>query len=188
VYAIWPGPIGRGGLNVWRVAHRSLSTATALLLGDSATAPAVDAGPATVRPPNRDSLSHGSSAAGRFLAAGMPARCAGRIVHADSLTFSFDDADMDVVLFDGPTTVLSVSQRRSFIGAVRQAIQARDRHCQHPPRSTSSTRSAPVSAGSTSKTTNTPRRGRRGRRRSRRRGSRLTGAVICATDSGPVTT
>ena len=57
---------------------------------------------------------------------------AGRILHPDTLTPCFDDADMDVVLFDGPTTVVSVSRRRSFTGAVRTAIQARDRHCQHP--------------------------------------------------------
>jgi hypothetical protein len=56
----------------------------------------------------------------------------GRIRHPDTLTGSFDDADMDVVLFDGPTTVVSVSHRRSFTGAVRKAIQARDRRCQHP--------------------------------------------------------
>ncbi len=39
---------------------------------------------------------------------------------------------MEVVLFDGPTTVLGTSRRRSFTGAVRRAIQVRDRHCQHP--------------------------------------------------------
>ena len=57
---------------------------------------------------------------------------AARIVHPATLTRYFDDADMDVVLFDGPTTILSVSHRRSFTGAVRRAIEARDRHCQHP--------------------------------------------------------
>jgi hypothetical protein len=39
---------------------------------------------------------------------------------------------MEVVLFDGPATVLSVSRRRSFTGALRRAIEVRDRHCQHP--------------------------------------------------------
>ena len=42
------------------------------------------------------------------------------------------DADVETILFDGPTTVLSVSHRRTFAGALRRAIQDRDRHCQHP--------------------------------------------------------
>jgi 5-methylcytosine-specific restriction endonuclease McrA len=43
-----------------------------------------------------------------------------------------DSAVLESVLFDGPTTVISVSKRRTFTGAVRRAIQVRDRHCQHP--------------------------------------------------------
>ena len=39
---------------------------------------------------------------------------------------------METILFDGPTTVLSVSHRRTFAGALRRGIQAHDRHCQHP--------------------------------------------------------
>jgi hypothetical protein len=42
------------------------------------------------------------------------------------------DTDLETILFDGPTTVISVSHRRGFTGAVRKAIAARDRHCQHP--------------------------------------------------------
>lgn len=42
------------------------------------------------------------------------------------------DADLETVLFDGPSTVLSVSQQRSFTGALRRAIEVRDRRCQHP--------------------------------------------------------
>jgi Domain of unknown function (DUF222) len=41
-------------------------------------------------------------------------------------------AEMESILFDGPTTVISVSKRRTFTGALRRAIQVRDRHCQHP--------------------------------------------------------
>jgi hypothetical protein len=41
-------------------------------------------------------------------------------------------ADIETVLFDGPSTVISVSRRRSFTGALRRAVQVRDRHCQHP--------------------------------------------------------
>jgi hypothetical protein len=41
-------------------------------------------------------------------------------------------ADLESILFDGPTSVISVSHRRTFTGALRRAIQVRDRHCQHP--------------------------------------------------------
>jgi hypothetical protein len=41
------------------------------------------------------------------------------------------EADLETVLFDGPSTVISVSHRRSFTGALRRAVQVRDRHCQH---------------------------------------------------------
>jgi hypothetical protein len=43
-----------------------------------------------------------------------------------------DTAELETVLFDGPMTVLGVSRRRSFAGALRRAIEVRDRHCQHP--------------------------------------------------------
>ena len=42
------------------------------------------------------------------------------------------DADLETILFDGPSTVISVSKRRTFTGALRRAIQVRDRRCQHP--------------------------------------------------------
>jgi hypothetical protein len=42
------------------------------------------------------------------------------------------DAMYEVVLFDGPTTVVSVSNKRLFTGALRRAVEVRDRHCQHP--------------------------------------------------------
>ncbi len=41
-------------------------------------------------------------------------------------------AELETVLFDGPSTIISVSRRRSFTGALRRAIEVRDRHCQHP--------------------------------------------------------
>jgi hypothetical protein len=41
------------------------------------------------------------------------------------------DADLETVLFDGPSTVISVSHRRGFTGALRRAVQVRDRHCRH---------------------------------------------------------
>jgi hypothetical protein len=42
------------------------------------------------------------------------------------------DADIERVVFDGPNRVISVSRRRRFTGALRRAIEVRDRHCQHP--------------------------------------------------------
>lgn len=42
------------------------------------------------------------------------------------------DADIESIVFDGPHRVMSVSQRRSFTGALRRAIEVRDRRCQHP--------------------------------------------------------
>lgn len=36
------------------------------------------------------------------------------------------------MLFDDASTVVSVSHRRTFTGALRRAIQVRDRRCQHP--------------------------------------------------------
>ena len=41
-------------------------------------------------------------------------------------------AELETVLFDGPSTVIAVSHRRSFTGALRRAVEVRDRHCQHP--------------------------------------------------------
>ena len=40
-------------------------------------------------------------------------------------------ADLETVLFDGPSTVISVSHRRTFTGALRRAVEVRDRRCQH---------------------------------------------------------
>jgi hypothetical protein len=41
-------------------------------------------------------------------------------------------ADIERIVFDGPDRVMSVSRRRSFTGALRRAIEVRDRWCQHP--------------------------------------------------------
>ncbi len=41
-------------------------------------------------------------------------------------------ADIERVVFDAADRVIGVSERRRFTGALRRAIQVRDRHCQHP--------------------------------------------------------
>lgn len=56
----------------------------------------------------------------------------GTVVAPGDLASWVDDAVIESVLFDGPSTVLSVSQQRSFTGKLRRAIEARDRRCQHP--------------------------------------------------------
>ncbi len=56
----------------------------------------------------------------------------GTIITPAHLTPFMTDAMLEVVLFDGPTTIVSVSRKRTFTGALRRAIEVRDRHCQHP--------------------------------------------------------
>lgn len=56
----------------------------------------------------------------------------GTIITPAHLAPFLTDAMLETVLFDGPTTVISVSKQRSFTGALRRAIEVRDRHCQHP--------------------------------------------------------
>ena len=56
----------------------------------------------------------------------------GTVITPAHLARFLTTAMLETVLFDGPTTVVSVSKRRTFTGALRRAIEVRDRHCQHP--------------------------------------------------------
>lgn len=56
----------------------------------------------------------------------------GTVLQPDELAGWVDDALMEAFLFDGPSVVLTASQKRTFTGKLRSAIQARDRRCQHP--------------------------------------------------------
>jgi hypothetical protein len=56
----------------------------------------------------------------------------GQVITPGTLIPWLGTAELETILFDGPTTVISVSKRRRFTGALRRAIQVRDRHCQHP--------------------------------------------------------
>ena len=56
----------------------------------------------------------------------------GTVLHPSELVPHLDAALIETVLFDGPHTVLGVSDRRTFTGALRRAIVARDRFCTHP--------------------------------------------------------
>ena len=55
----------------------------------------------------------------------------GTVVTPGSIFHYAGNADLEIVLFDGPTTVISVSHRRTFTGRLRRAVEVRDRHCQH---------------------------------------------------------
>ena len=56
----------------------------------------------------------------------------GTVLSPGQLVPLLSEADIERVVFDGPDRVLSVSRRRTFTGALRRAIEVRDRHCQHP--------------------------------------------------------
>jgi hypothetical protein len=55
----------------------------------------------------------------------------GAVLPTGDLVPHLTDAMLESILFDGPTTVVGVSQRRTFTGALRRAIQVRDRRCRH---------------------------------------------------------
>jgi hypothetical protein len=55
----------------------------------------------------------------------------GQVLTPDRLAPHIDAAVIESMIFDGPTRPLGVVQRRSFTGALRRAIQIRDRRCQH---------------------------------------------------------
>jgi hypothetical protein len=56
----------------------------------------------------------------------------GTVLTPDQLVPHLGAAEVETILFADPTTIISTSTRRSFTGRLRRAIEARDRHCQHP--------------------------------------------------------
>ena len=56
----------------------------------------------------------------------------GAVVSPSQLVPHLTGSMLESILFDGTTTVLGVSSQRTFRGALRSAIEARDRHCTHP--------------------------------------------------------
>ena len=42
-----------------------------------------------------------------------------------------EKVDIERIVFDGPSRILDLGQQRSFRGALRRALEVRDRHCQH---------------------------------------------------------
>jgi len=55
----------------------------------------------------------------------------GTVVHPDDLAEHLDSALLEAFLFDGSETVLTTSKQRTFRGALRRAVQVRDKRCQH---------------------------------------------------------
>ena len=57
----------------------------------------------------------------------------GTVVEPSELREFLADADIERIVFAGPSRVIDVGARtRFFTGALRRAIQVRDRHCQDP--------------------------------------------------------
>jgi len=57
----------------------------------------------------------------------------GTVVSPTQVFPLLSEADVERIVFDGPSRVIDVGVReRFFTGALRRAIQARDLHCQHP--------------------------------------------------------
>jgi hypothetical protein len=53
------------------------------------------------------------------------------VVRPEELVPSIDSAVVESFLFDGKSVVIAKSNQRTFTGALRRAIQVRDRRCQH---------------------------------------------------------
>lgn len=56
----------------------------------------------------------------------------GTVITPGQLVPHLGRLDIESILFGSPFHAISASSRRSFTGALRRAIEVRDRHCQHP--------------------------------------------------------
>ncbi len=56
----------------------------------------------------------------------------GTVLTPGQVASVLDEADIERVVFDTPSRVIDVSEQRCFTGALRRAIELRDRHCTHP--------------------------------------------------------
>lgn len=55
----------------------------------------------------------------------------GTVVSPATVAGLLDEAVIERIVWDGPSRVLDLGRARSFTGAARRAIEARDRHCTH---------------------------------------------------------
>jgi Rieske Fe-S protein len=57
----------------------------------------------------------------------------GTVVHPSEVARLLPDVDIERIVFASPSRVIDVSVRqRLYTGALRRAIEVRDRHCTHP--------------------------------------------------------
>ena len=56
----------------------------------------------------------------------------GTVIAPGTVAGLLDKAAIERVVFDGPDRVMAVGTTRLFTGALRRAIEVRDRHCTHP--------------------------------------------------------
>ena len=56
----------------------------------------------------------------------------GTVVTPGTVASPMDEALIERVVFDGPSRVIDLGRARRFTGAVRRALEVRDRHCMHP--------------------------------------------------------
>jgi Domain of unknown function (DUF222) len=56
----------------------------------------------------------------------------GTVTTPGTVASLLDEALIERVVFDGPSRVIDLGRARRFTGAVRRAIEVRDRHCTHP--------------------------------------------------------
>jgi hypothetical protein len=56
----------------------------------------------------------------------------GTVIGPGHLLPHITSCDVETIIFDGPHHPITKSPQRSFTGALRRAIEVRDRHCQHP--------------------------------------------------------
>ena len=56
----------------------------------------------------------------------------GTVITPGTVASLLDEALIERVVFDGPSRVIDLGRARRFTGAVRRALEVRDRHCTHP--------------------------------------------------------
>ncbi len=56
----------------------------------------------------------------------------GTVITPGTAASLLDEALIERVVFDGPSRVIDIGHTRTFQGALRRALEVRDRHCTHP--------------------------------------------------------
>lgn len=56
----------------------------------------------------------------------------GTVISPSQVVGLLEEADIERIVFDGPSRIIDMGHKRNFKGALRRAIEIRDRHCQDP--------------------------------------------------------